>query len=153
MRVQGRVRVCRSRADATAQVRCRIYDAQICGSRFLEVDPVEGGSSNDYDYVGGDCINSTDLSGTAIDWGTAVANWEAARVRNNQEIWYRAMLANQMRAKHKEEHPFCKKHTRCGRRSAGVDSFAACGTTDGAMQGRAAGNSSAGLADSQSETY
>jgi len=31
--------------------------------RFLEVDPVEGGSANDYDYVGGDPVNAVDLDG------------------------------------------------------------------------------------------
>jgi RHS repeat-associated protein len=31
--------------------------------RFLEVDPVEGGSANDYDYVNGDPVNNLDLDG------------------------------------------------------------------------------------------
>jgi RHS repeat-associated protein len=33
-------------------------------SRFLEVDPIEGGSANDYDYVNGDPTNNLDLAGT-----------------------------------------------------------------------------------------
>jgi RHS repeat-associated protein len=34
--------------------------------RFLSVDPVDGGSANDYDYVAGDPVNLTDLDGTWI---------------------------------------------------------------------------------------
>jgi RHS repeat-associated protein len=32
--------------------------------RFLEVDPVEGGSANDYDYCSGDPVNCNDVGGT-----------------------------------------------------------------------------------------
>lgn len=34
--------------------------------RFLEVDPVEGGSANDYDYCGSDPVNCSDVDGS---WG------------------------------------------------------------------------------------
>jgi RHS repeat-associated protein len=42
----------------------RIYSPLL--GRFLQVDPVEGGSANDYDYVNGDPINAQDLEGTHI---------------------------------------------------------------------------------------
>ncbi|MCW2573591.1 MAG: repeat-containing protein [Frankiales bacterium] len=40
--------------------------------RFLEVDPVEGGSCSDYDYVCGDPVNGLDLSGTCGKWMNAL---------------------------------------------------------------------------------
>lgn len=42
----------------------RLYDPAL--GRFLEVDPVEGGSANDYDYVVGDPVNARDFSGTLM---------------------------------------------------------------------------------------
>lgn len=36
--------------------------------RFLSVDPVDGGSANDYDYVTANPINANDLDGR-VDWG------------------------------------------------------------------------------------
>jgi RHS repeat-associated protein len=50
----------------------RLYDPRI--GRFLQVDPIAGGSCNDYDYVCADPINSTDLDGQAKCkgwWGCA----------------------------------------------------------------------------------
>jgi hypothetical protein len=59
----GRAAFCRSRDRASRQVSRPIYDTRRWGSRFLQVDPVEGGSASDYDYVSGDPTNSFDLDG------------------------------------------------------------------------------------------
>ncbi|AXX30145.1 MSHA biogenesis protein MshQ [Actinosynnema pretiosum subsp. pretiosum] len=37
--------------------------------RFLSIDPVDGGSANDYDYANGDPVNQLDLDGNWPDWG------------------------------------------------------------------------------------
>jgi RHS repeat-associated protein len=42
----------------------RLYDPRI--GRFLQVDPIAGGSCNDYDYVCADPINETDLDGLCL---------------------------------------------------------------------------------------
>jgi RHS repeat-associated protein len=58
----------------------RIYGPSI--GRFLSVDPIEGGSCNDYDYVCQDPSNANDLNGTRCRWwngsDTAVKSWTVA---------------------------------------------------------------------------
>ncbi len=48
-------------ALSVVQMGARPYSPLL--GRFLSVDPVEGGSANDYDYVNGDPVNTTDLDG------------------------------------------------------------------------------------------
>jgi RHS repeat-associated protein len=52
----------RAGAIAVVQMGARPY-LPLFG-RFLSVDPVDGGSANDYDYVAGDPINNLDLDGS-----------------------------------------------------------------------------------------
>lgn len=51
----------------------RLYDPTL--GRFLQVDPVEGGSSNDYDYVSGDPVNELDLGGLCRSKGEETTFW------------------------------------------------------------------------------
>ncbi|MCW2573595.1 MAG: hypothetical protein JWO88_3653 [Frankiales bacterium] len=69
----------------------RLYDPKL--GRFLEVDPIEGGSANDYDYCNGDPINCFDLGGTmktpenktsANDAGTFL-RWYAGLTKEQQQ--------------------------------------------------------------------
>jgi RHS repeat-associated protein len=61
--------------DASAgliQMGARPYDPTL--GRFLAVDPVDGGSANNYDYAGQDPINGYDLSGLNFD-GPGQPEW------------------------------------------------------------------------------
>jgi RHS repeat-associated protein len=56
------------RLDTTTglvEMGARAYDAAI--GRFLSVDPVDGGSLNNYDFAGQDPVNSYDLDGTCAE--------------------------------------------------------------------------------------
>ncbi|MET8851450.1 PA14 domain-containing protein [Amycolatopsis sp. NPDC004625] len=59
-------------ALSVVQMGARPYSPLL--GRFLAADPVEGGSANDYDYVVGDPINTTDLDGTMWGWLKAAVN-------------------------------------------------------------------------------
>lgn len=50
-------------ALSLVQMGARPYNPML--ARFLSVDPIEGGSANDYDYVAADPINTTDLDGNS----------------------------------------------------------------------------------------
>lgn len=59
----------------------RIYDPSL--GRFLQADPVKGGSCNDYDYVCADPVNRTDLDGRYID---GYARWDVNPNGNQHSV-------------------------------------------------------------------
>jgi hypothetical protein len=67
-----RVGFCRTHQRALALLNHPDYRGRVGGSRFLEVDPVEGGSCNDYDYVCANPVNAFDLAGTFCFHGHCV---------------------------------------------------------------------------------
>jgi len=78
------------------QMGVRLYSPTL--GRFLEVDPVEGGSANDYDYGSQDPVNNFDLSGR---WLGAFGNWVADHAssfadrerRGFKHIWHKIQPA------------------------------------------------------------
>ncbi|MFB9695781.1 RHS repeat protein [Actinoplanes digitatis] len=61
-------------ADAPAGIMVmgvRLYNPT--SGRFLSVDPIYGGSSNNYEYSDGDPVNKNDLSGNMSCWKTSTA--------------------------------------------------------------------------------
>jgi RHS repeat-associated protein len=67
----------------TVRMGNRLYDSRL--GRFLQKDPIEGGSANGYDYVSGDPINNMDLDGTRCWTGVARTErygaWNAKKQR------------------------------------------------------------------------
>ena len=64
----------------------RLYDALL--GRFLQVDPVFGGSCNPYDYTCQDPVNGSDLTGqcflgiclsTVVGWAVTAAIWTVSK--------------------------------------------------------------------------
>jgi RHS repeat-associated protein len=94
--------------------------------RFLQVDPVNGGSANPYDYVGQDPLDASDLTGNCI-WGNAICQL-AARVNTPNAPAGQSTLANPIKqASHASGGPnpygnsgkptpggTCKKRRGCG---------------------------------------
>ena len=66
-----------SGAIPVIEMGARQYDPYL--GRFIEVDPVEGGSANDYDYTNADPINSTDLDGLWPSCGWCKKAWGSVK--------------------------------------------------------------------------
>jgi hypothetical protein len=73
------VGLCRSHHQASGQVNARKYGVCVGGSRFLQTDPIPGGSANNYDYVNQDPVNGSDLNGMAPCGGGASPNKRVRR--------------------------------------------------------------------------
>lgn len=80
----------------TLEMGARQYDPVL--GRFLEVDPVEAGSSNDYDYGNGDPINQTDLTGRSPS-STSLGRYQAAYCRSHWKRCSTSMFSLRSRAR------------------------------------------------------
>ncbi|WP_211293754.1 PA14 domain-containing protein [Lentzea kentuckyensis] len=76
---------------ALVQMGARPYSPVL--GRFLAMDPVEGGSANDYDYVGANPVNDTDLDGQwSLKW-----RWRVPSIRNvGRRLFYAARFARNL---------------------------------------------------------
>jgi RHS repeat-associated protein len=66
-------------ASGVVQMGVRSYVPAL--GRFASVDPVRGGSANDYDYANQDPINTYDLDGRVAGCGTNIKRWRSMRKR------------------------------------------------------------------------
>ncbi len=86
--------------DGPVQMGARTYLPQI--GRFLQVDPVQGGSANDYDYSDQDPVNGQDLGGQCpvciVILGIEVAPEVAATIGAGVAIVAGAAVGNQVAA-------------------------------------------------------
>jgi RHS repeat-associated protein len=71
---------------AVIEMGARVYDPVL--GRFVEVDPVEGGSANDYDYTMADPINQYDPNGDrcwlGVAWKEQVPKYKTVKVTDSK---------------------------------------------------------------------
>jgi RHS repeat-associated protein len=136
---------------ATIEMGARQYVPSI--GRFLQVDPVERGSANDYDYAGGDPVNGFDLSGMKKRKLTADEVVRAAKILNDCSDPYAPDLFGSSFCRGFRQGVAAGDLTEFGfgfepdnRRIPGQEYFEACveGATTGALVGAIGGPESAG---------
>jgi RHS repeat-associated protein len=81
----------------TIEMGARQYDPVL--GRFLEVDPIEGGSANDYDYANADPINQFDLDGSWCGPGC----WRKKAKKLASRAWRSTKRVGRWAYKHREK--------------------------------------------------